>query len=61
VFSPSVGVKHFLIGWKNMFSCTPSIGAAGICGCTWSWSWEHDKFLNKGSTRFDQTQHKYKQ
>jgi hypothetical protein len=40
--------KTFLNGWKNMFLRTPSVEAAGICGCMWSWSWEHDKFLNKG-------------
>jgi hypothetical protein len=48
VFSPSVGGKHFW--WmENMWLRTPSVGAAKIyVECTWSWSWEHDKFLNKG-------------
>jgi hypothetical protein len=31
-----------------MFLRAPSVGAASVCGCTWSWSWEHDKSLNKG-------------
>ena len=31
-----------------MFLHTPSVGAASICGCMWSWSWEHDKSFNKG-------------
>ena len=31
-----------------MFFCTPSVGAASVCGCMWYLSWEHDKSLNKG-------------
>ena len=46
--TPSVGVE-FLVGLNgSMFLCTPSVRAAYICRCTWSWSWEHDKSLNKG-------------
>jgi hypothetical protein len=33
---------------RGMFLRTPSVGAASVSGCTWSWSWEHDKSLNKG-------------
>jgi hypothetical protein len=44
--TPSVGVE-FLVD-KGMFLCTLSVRVASICGCMWSWSWEHDKFLNKG-------------
>jgi len=46
--TPSVGAE-FLVGLNgSMFVHTPSIRAAYICGCMWSWSWEHDKSLNKG-------------
>jgi hypothetical protein len=31
-----------------MFLRTPSVGVASVCGCMWSWSWEHNKSLNKG-------------
>jgi hypothetical protein len=44
----SVGVQFLLDLNGSMFLCTPSVGAAYICGYTWSWSWEHDKSLNKG-------------
>jgi hypothetical protein len=44
--TPSVGAEFLVDG--SMFLRTPSVGAAYICGCTWSWSWEHDKSLNKG-------------
>ena len=44
--TPSVGAEFLVDG--SIFLCTPSIGAASVCGCTWSWSWEHDKSLNKG-------------
>jgi hypothetical protein len=44
--TPSVGVE-FLVD-EGMFLCTLSVGVASICGCMWSWSWEHDKSLNKG-------------
>jgi hypothetical protein len=44
--TPSVGAEFLVDG--SMFLHTPSVGAAYICGCMWSWSWEHDKSLNKG-------------
>jgi hypothetical protein len=44
--TPSVGAEFLVDG--SMFLCTPSVGAVYISGCMWSWSWEHDKSLNKG-------------
>ena len=44
--TPSIGAKFLVDG--SMFLRTPSVGAASVCGCTWSWSWEHDKSLKKG-------------
>jgi hypothetical protein len=44
---PSVGVQFLVNLNGNMFLRTPSVGATFICGCTWFWSWEHDKSLNK--------------
>jgi hypothetical protein len=43
---------------ESMFLRTPRVEAADICGCKWSWSWEHDLSLDKGLTRVDQTQYK---
>jgi hypothetical protein len=42
----SVGVE-FLVD-ESMFLRTLSVEEASVCGCMWSWSWEHDKSLNKG-------------
>jgi hypothetical protein len=43
--TPSVGAE-FLVD-RSMFLRTPSVGAASVCGCMWSWSLKHDKSLNK--------------
>ena len=44
--TPSTGAKFLVDG--SMFLRTPNVGAASVCGCTWSWSWEHDKSLRMG-------------
>jgi hypothetical protein len=31
-----------------MFVRIPSVGMADICGCMWSWSWDHNNPLNIG-------------
>jgi hypothetical protein len=47
IFSYSQCKNRILVD-GGMFLRTPSVGAASVCGCTWSWSWKHDKSLNKG-------------
>jgi len=44
--TPRVGAEFWVDG--GMFWCIPSVGIAFVCGCTCSWSWGHDNFLNKG-------------
>ena len=39
--------RTFLGGWKTYCSVLPVWEHQVYVECTWSWSWEHDKFLNK--------------
>jgi hypothetical protein len=67
----SLYFRTWSIYLTNMFLSTPSVwehvfvyssvGAAYISGCTWFWSWEHDKSLNKGQQDLTKLNTKNKQ